>query len=129
MVYKSVQMRLYKNQQLHVITAVPSTEWQREGVCSKVSFQIFATTYNSIVTDSVVKMTLENILLEPTLNSVKGVMIMDNNGARILAKYYDEDIFPNTAAKKKFEKTLFNKTHKVDMDMDLQVIIHLGIQI
>ena len=128
-VYKSVYMRLYKNQQLHVITAVPSTEWQREGVCSKVSFQISATTYNSIVTDSVVKMTLENILLEPTLNSVKGVMIMDNNGARILAKYYDEDIFPNTAAQKKFEKTLFNKTHKVDMDMDLQVIIHLGIQI
>ena len=108
---------------------MPSTEWQREGVCRKVSFQIFATTYNSIVTDSVVKMTLENILLEPTLNSVKGVMIMDNNGVRILAKYYDEEIFPNTAAQKKFEKTLFNKTHKVDMDMDLQVIIYLGIQI
>ena len=58
-------------------------------------------------------MTLDNVLLEPTLNSVKGIMIMDNNGVRILAKYYDEDIFPNTPAQKKFEKTLFNKTHKV----------------
>ena len=58
-------------------------------------------------------MTFENVLLEPTLDSVKGVMIMDNNGVRILAKYYDEETFPNTAAQKKFEKTLFTKTHKV----------------
>ena len=60
-------------------------------------------------------MTLENILLEPTLNSVKGLMIMDNNGVRILAKYYDEEVFPNMAAQKKFEKTLFTKTHKVNI--------------
>ena len=58
-------------------------------------------------------MTLENMLLEPTLNTVKGLMIMDNNGVRILSKYYDPEIFPNVAAEKKFEKTLFQKTHKV----------------
>ena len=62
-------------------------------------------------------MTLDNILLEPTLNSVKGVMIMDNNGARILAKYYDAEMFPNTAAQKKFEKTLFTKTHKANAEI------------
>merc|ERR1712061_584361 len=39
------------------------------------------------------------------------------NGARILAKYYDEEIFPNTAAQKKFEKTLFTKTHKANAEI------------
>ena len=62
-------------------------------------------------------MTFDNVLLEPTLNSIKGVMIMDNNGARILAKYYDEEMFPNTAAQKKFEKTLFTKTHKANAEI------------
>ena len=62
-------------------------------------------------------MTLDNVLLEPTLNSVKGLMIMDNNGARILAKYYDAEMFPNTAAQKKFEKTLFTKTHKANAEI------------
>ena len=52
-------------------------------------------------------MTLDNVLLEPTLNTVKGLMIMDNNGVRILSKYYDPEIFPTVAAQKKFEKTLF----------------------
>merc|ERR1712107_333407 len=50
-------------------------------------------------------------------NSVKGVMIMDNNGVRILAKYYDEEVFPNMAAQKKFEKTLFTKTHKANAEI------------
>ena len=62
-------------------------------------------------------MTFDNVLLEPTLNSVKGLMIMDNNGARILAKYYDAEMFPNTAAQKKFEKTLFTKTHKANAEI------------
>ena len=62
-------------------------------------------------------MTFEDVLLEPTLNCVKGVMILDNNGARILSKYYDEETFPNTAAQKKFEKTLFTKTHKANAEI------------
>merc|ERR1739838_524495 len=60
---------------------------------------------------------MDNVLLEPTLNSVKGLMIMDNNGARILAKYYDAEMFPNTAAQKKFEKSLFTKTHKANAEI------------
>ena len=31
-------------------------------------------------------MTLENVLLEPTLDTVKGLLILDNDGKRILAK-------------------------------------------
>jgi hypothetical protein len=34
---------------------------------------------------------------------------------RILAKYYDGGkVFANTQAQKKFEKSLFSKTHKVN---------------
>ena len=33
-------------------------------------------------------MTLENVLLEPTLDTVKGILILDNDGKRILAKYF-----------------------------------------
>ena len=32
-------------------------------------------------------MTLENVLLEPTLDTVKGILILDNDGKRILAKW------------------------------------------
>ena len=41
-------------------------------------------------------MTLENVLLEPTLDTVKGILILDNDGKRILAKWvvrsYDSHI-------------------------------------
>merc|ERR1712110_626412 len=62
-------------------------------------------------------MALENVLLEPTLDTVKGILILDNDGKRILAKYYDAESFPNTAAQKKFEKSLFTKTHKANAEI------------
>ena len=41
-------------------------------------------------------MTLENVLLEPNLDTVKGILILDNDGKRILAKWdvrsYDSHI-------------------------------------
>ena len=62
-------------------------------------------------------MALDNVLLEPTLDTVKGILILDNDGKRILAKYYDAVSFPNTAAQKKFEKSLFTKTHKANAEI------------
>ena len=62
-------------------------------------------------------MALDNVLLEPTLDTVKGILILDNDGKRILAKYYDAKSFPNTAAQKKFEKSLFTKTHKANAEI------------
>ena len=64
-------------------------------------------------------MTFDNVLLEPTLNTVKGLMVMDNNGVRILSKYYDPEIFPTVAAQKKFEKTLF----QVSSDQSMVLVI------
>merc|ERR1712098_889806 len=61
-------------------------------------------------------MTMDNILLEPALGTVKGLLILDNDGNRILAKYYDQT-WQGSAAQKKFEKTLFNKTHKANSEI------------
>lgn len=52
------------------------------------------------------------ILQEPTLYIVKGMCILDNDGNRILAKYYDKNILPSAKEQKAFEKNLFNKTHR-----------------
>ncbi|KPJ10997.1 Coatomer subunit zeta-1 [Papilio machaon] len=55
--------------------------------------------------------TMEGSLFEPTLYIVKGMCILDNEGNRILAKYYDKNILTTTKEQKAFEKNLFNKTH------------------
>ncbi|XP_078035640.1 COPI coat complex subunit zeta [Augochlora pura] len=54
---------------------------------------------------------------EPTLYTVKGMAILDNDGNRILAKYYDKKIFPTTKEQKAFEKNLFNKTHRANAEI------------
>jgi len=50
-------------------------------------------------------------LFEPTLYMVKGMVILDSDGNRILAKYYDETAFPSVKEEKKFEKQLFSKSN------------------
>jgi len=58
------------------------------------------------------------MLLEPSLETVKAILILDNNGNRILAKYYDNSkTFPTCQDQKKFEKNLFNKTHKANSEI------------
>nr|BAH71692.1 ACYPI008765 [Acyrthosiphon pisum] len=56
-------------------------------------------------------------LLEPTLYTVKGMAILDNDGNRILAKYYDDNIFPTIKEQKAFEKNLFNRTHRANAEI------------
>jgi len=53
---------------------------------------------------------------EPTLYSVKGIAILDNDGNRIVAKYYDST-FANVKEQKAFEKNLFNKTKKANAEI------------
>jgi len=57
------------------------------------------------------------MLLEPSLNVVKGIAILDNDGNRILAKYFDEKVFPAVKEQKAFEKNLFTKTHKANSEI------------
>ncbi|XP_043911240.1 coatomer subunit zeta-2 isoform X2 [Protopterus annectens] len=54
--------------------------------------------------------------LEPTLYTVKAIFILDNDGNRLLAKYYD-DTYPSTKEQKNFEMNVFNKTHKTDCEI------------
>ncbi|KAJ8869594.1 hypothetical protein PR048_028586 [Dryococelus australis] len=56
-------------------------------------------------------------LQEPTLYTVKGMAILDNDGNRILAKYYDRNVFPTAKEQKAFEKNLFSKTHRANAEI------------
>uniref|UniRef100_T1I340 Coatomer subunit zeta n=1 Tax=Rhodnius prolixus TaxID=13249 RepID=T1I340_RHOPR len=60
---------------------------------------------------------MEGLLLEPTLYTVKGMAILDNDGHRILAKYYDPTVFPTSKEQRAFEKNLFNKTHRANAEI------------
>ncbi|KAG4066914.1 hypothetical protein HA402_009016 [Bradysia odoriphaga] len=60
---------------------------------------------------------MDGTLLEPTLFTVKAMCILDNDGNRILAKYYDKNVFPTVKEQKTFEKNLFNKTHRANAEI------------
>ena len=51
------------------------------------------------------------------VGNVKGVIVLDNEGRRIIAKYYNADSnkgLENNAVQKAFEKQLFTKSNKQD---------------
>jgi len=50
-------------------------------------------------------------LFEPTLYMVKAVVILDSDGERILAKYYDPNLFASTKEESKFEKQIFSRAN------------------
>ncbi|XP_029942776.1 coatomer subunit zeta-2 isoform X2 [Salarias fasciatus] len=54
---------------------------------------------------------------EPSLYTVKAVFILDNDGNRLLSKYYDPDLYPSMKEQKNFELNIFNKTHKADNEI------------
>merc|ERR1712111_174191 len=60
---------------------------------------------------------MEDLMLEPSLFSIKAIAILDNDGNRLLAKYYDSSKFPNIKEQRKFEKFLFRKTVKASNEI------------
>lgn len=54
---------------------------------------------------------------EPTLLTIKGMFILDSDGHRILAKYYDKNTFPTLKEQKTFEQTLFSKSHRFNAEI------------
>ena len=56
-------------------------------------------------------------LQPPSLYTVKAIAILDNDGRRILANYYDRALFPTIKEERAFEKNLFQKTHKANADI------------
>uniref|UniRef100_A0A4X2KEW1 Coatomer subunit zeta n=1 Tax=Vombatus ursinus TaxID=29139 RepID=A0A4X2KEW1_VOMUR len=61
---------------------------------------------------------MEALILEPSLYTVKAILILDNDGERLFAKYYD-DTYPSVKEQKAFEKNIFNKTHRTDSEIAL----------
>ncbi|KAM9296716.1 coatomer subunit zeta-2 [Gastrophryne carolinensis] len=55
---------------------------------------------------------------EPTLYTVRAAIILDQDGHRLLAKYYD-DTFPSLVEQREFEKRIFQKTRSTDNDVIL----------
>eukprot|EP00056_Hartaetosiga_gracilis_P017874 m.8714 g.8714 ORF g.8714 m.8714 type:complete len:172 (-) comp6187_c0_seq1:1072-1587(-) len=57
-----------------------------------------------------------------SLYTVKGILILDNDGHRLLCKYYD-DSFPTVKEQKQFEKKLFKKT----VNSNAEIVMFEGI--
>ena len=61
-------------------------------------------------------------LLLPSLYTVKGIIVLDNDGHRLWASYYDPNIFPSHKEQLKFEKSLSGKTSKANIE-DVEVLM------
>ncbi|XP_054614829.1 coatomer subunit zeta-2 isoform X1 [Dunckerocampus dactyliophorus] len=57
---------------------------------------------------------MDSSSLEASLYTVKAVFILDNDGNRLLSKYYDPEFYPSMKDQRNFEKNIFNKTHKAE---------------
>ena len=67
-------------------------------------------------------------LLRPSLYSVKGIIILDNDGQRLWANYYDPNIFASPKDELRFEKSLFSKTSRTKSeDVDVVMLDNLTI--
>eukprot|EP00912_Choanoflagellata_sp_UC4_P000285 UC4_evm4s179 len=54
--------------------------------------------------------------MEGSLYTIRGLLILDNDGERILCKYYD-DAYPTLKEQRNFEKSLFKKTHRANSEI------------
>ena len=61
-------------------------------------------------------------LLQPSLYTIKGIILMDNDGRRLWANYYDPNILQSQKEQMKFEKSLFTKTSKANIE-DVDVVL------
>ncbi|GAU93637.1 hypothetical protein RvY_05547 [Ramazzottius varieornatus] len=61
---------------------------------------------------------MERQVQDISLHTVKALLILDADGNRLIAKYYD-DRFPNLKEQKAFERNLFAKTHKASGEIIL----------
>ena len=72
--------------------------------------------------------TMDSSLLPPSLYTIKGIIILDNDGKRVWANYYDPAIFETRNDQLKFEKNLFVKTSKTKADdVDVAMLDNLTI--
>ena len=60
-------------------------------------------------------------LMEPKLNVIKAILVLDNDGKRLIAKYYDDGSgqqqLSDVKSQKEFEKALFTRTYKTNSEI------------
>ena len=64
-------------------------------------------------------------ILAPSLFTLKGLLILDNKGRRVLAYYYDPEVLSTQKEQSTFERKLFKKTSKTNVE----VLLHDGLPI
>ena len=64
-------------------------------------------------------------ILAPSLFTLKGLLILDNKGRRVLAYYYDPEVLSTQKEQSTFERKLFKKTSKTNVE----VLLHEGLPI
>ena len=64
-------------------------------------------------------------ILAPSSFTLKGLLILDNKGRRVLAYYYDPEVLSTQKEQSTFERKLFKKTSKTNVE----VLLHDGLPI
>merc|ERR1719479_567109 len=62
---------------------------------------------------------MEKSRLPPSMYTIKGILILDNKGNRIWAKYYGTESFCTLEGQRKFETSLSSKTRKLNEEVFL----------
>jgi len=57
---------------------------------------------------------------EASMYMIKAVLVLDNDGERLVTKYFDNEMFPSLNEQRSFEAKLFKKTSK---DQDSEIVL------
>ena len=62
---------------------------------------------------------MDSSLIEPCLETVKAILILDNNGERIVSRYFNDTSHATYKDQRTFEEKIFKKTKKTDSEIIL----------
>ncbi|KAI6654151.1 Coatomer subunit zeta-1-like isoform X5 [Oopsacas minuta] len=62
---------------------------------------------------------MDSSLFEPSLETVKAILILDNNGDRIVSQYFNDPLHTSYKDQRTFEEKIFKKTKKSDSEIIL----------
>ena len=62
---------------------------------------------------------MDSNLFEPSLETVRAIIILDNNGERVLSRYFKDTAHPSYKEQRTFEEKIFKKTKKIDSEIIL----------
>lgn len=60
------------------------------------------------------------MIQEASMYMIKAILVLDNDGERLITKYFDDNLFSSLTEQKNFEAKLFKKTSK---DQDSEIVL------